>query len=184
MTQFEYLSVLISILIALGISRSVVSWGRLLRARGRVRFYWLHGFMTVIILILLVQFWWGFWSFRVVEDWTIFKLLIKAAQVIALSLAASVLAPDTPGPDGVDLKAFYFEHGSIYFLLIALYLALAMINKMVIGGLSLLDYENLFRLSGIAVALLAARWKSEKFHAILAALATLALLGFVGVNIP
>ena len=104
MTQFEYLSVLISILIGLGITNTGISWGHLLPARRRVRFYWLHGFWTLFVVMLLIQFWWGFWNFRLVEDWTVFKLLIMAAQVLALALAAFILAPRPRGRKGLTSR--------------------------------------------------------------------------------
>ena len=183
MTQFEYLSVLVSILIALGISNSVASWGHLLRARGRVRFYWLHGFWTLFIVVLLIQFWWGFWNFRLVEDWSVFKLLIMAAQVLALALAAFILAPENPGPEGLDLKAYYYEHGRLFFIFAAVALVMTTITDFAIGGQPFLHPENLFRLPGVALASLAAWSKNEKLHAGIAALAVVLYLGFLGANI-
>jgi len=38
MSRFEYLSVLVSIVIAMGISEIRVSWGRLIQRRDRVEF--------------------------------------------------------------------------------------------------------------------------------------------------
>ena len=42
MDPFAYLSVLTSIVLALGITRVLTGLGKLLQARGRVRVYWVH----------------------------------------------------------------------------------------------------------------------------------------------
>ena len=51
MSRFEYLSVLLSIVIALGISEMVSSWGALLRQRRLVRFYWVHRLWTAALVL-------------------------------------------------------------------------------------------------------------------------------------
>ncbi|MBW2386077.1 MAG: hypothetical protein JRG92_20790 [Deltaproteobacteria bacterium] len=56
MSRFEYLSVLISIVIALGLNEVTKSWGRLLQDRRHVRFSLLHGFWSAFILLLMIQF--------------------------------------------------------------------------------------------------------------------------------
>ena len=84
MSRFEYLSVLISIVIALGITEVTISWGRLLQHRGRVRFSALHGFWSTFLLFIMIQFWWGFWNYRTVEDWSLTSLLIFVSEGIAL----------------------------------------------------------------------------------------------------
>ena len=182
--RFEYISVLISILIGLGITNTGVSWGHLLRARRRVRFYWLHGFWTLFIVVLLIQFWWGFWNFRLVEDWTVWKLIIMAAQFTGLALAAFILAPESPGPEGLDLKAYYYEHNRVFFIFGALAFVMSTITDFAIGGQPFLHAENLFRLPGVAVASLAAWSKNEKLHTGIAVLAIILFLGFLGANIP
>jgi hypothetical protein len=50
MTRFEYLSVLVSIVIALGISEVTVAWGRVLQQKVTTKIYWLHGFWSIFSL--------------------------------------------------------------------------------------------------------------------------------------
>ena len=47
MTQFEYLSVLVSIILALGMSEVMISWARMIQRRDHVKFSLLHAFWTV-----------------------------------------------------------------------------------------------------------------------------------------
>ena len=86
MTRFEYLSVLVSIVIALGITEVTIGWGRLLQQRRRVRLSWLHAFWSLFTLFLMIQLWWGFWNFRTVERWSLAGLLAVVLEAITLVL--------------------------------------------------------------------------------------------------
>lgn len=179
MSRFEYLSVLVSIVIALGISEMAASWGRLLRSRSRVRFYWLHVFWSVFAVVLMIQFWWGFWEFRVVERWSFPALLAVVSECLVLVLAALVLVPGVEVGESLDLRAHFFEQSRPFFLLgVVLILQLTLIDRLV-GDQPFFHPENLFRLPGAALALAAGISRSEKLHSVLAASALALLVGFI-----
>ncbi len=104
MSRFEYLSVLISIVIALGITEVTISWGRLLQHRSRVRFSGLHVFWSTFLLFIMIQFWWGFWNYRTVDNWSLPTLLIFMSATIALVLCAIVLVPGRVISGDIDLE--------------------------------------------------------------------------------
>ena len=54
MDPFSYLSVLISIILALGMTRVLVGVGELLPARSRRRLYWVHAVWVVNLFLYLV----------------------------------------------------------------------------------------------------------------------------------
>jgi hypothetical protein len=56
MGAFEYLSVLISIILALGITRVLAGVGEMLQARGHRRIYWVHVVWIVNLFIYRDQF--------------------------------------------------------------------------------------------------------------------------------
>jgi hypothetical protein len=177
--RFEYLSVLVSIVIGLGICEIASSWGRILRSRSRVRFYWLQAFWSVFTILLMIQFWWGFWEFRLVEHWSFAGLLAVVAEAFVLVLAGMILLPNVEPGAPLDLRAHYFEHCRLYFVLGSLLIAqLAVVDRLV-GEQPLFHAENAFRLPGVLVAAVAAAYPREKLHAGLALVASVLLLGFV-----
>ncbi|MEN8161218.1 MAG: hypothetical protein ABFS41_14190 [Myxococcota bacterium] len=179
MSRFEYLSVLVSIVIALGISEVVSTWGRLLRNRARVRFYGLHAFWTLFVVVLMVQMWWGFWNFRTVESWTFLALLGVVIECIVMVLSALVLLPTVEAREPIDLRQHYFAQCRLFFLLgCLLVLQLTTLDLFVLGQ-PLFHVENAIRLSGAGVAALAAAFPNPRFHTALAALATVLFAGFV-----
>jgi hypothetical protein len=174
-SRFEYLSVLISIVIALGISEMVSSWGRLLRHRARVRQYWVHGLWSLLIALMMVQFWWGFWQYRVIADWSFVGLVAVLAVTLVMVLAALVLTPSDPIVESLDLRIHYYENTRVFFVLgLALIAQLAVVDALV-GKQPFLHVENLFRAVALGVVGWAAVSQSERVHAALA-LAGLGLL--------
>lgn len=182
MSRFEYLSVLLSMVIALGVSEVASAWGGLLRERHRVRFYWVHGLWTLFTLLLMVQWWWGFWTFRTVEHWSFVALVAVVVEAIVLVLAALVLTPRVEPGREIDLREHYGEQSRIFFVLgFALMVQFALVDKWV-GEQPFLHPENAVRGVGLGVAALGALSRDERVHQALA-LAALALLAvFVSVE--
>src|SRR4030095_10849435 len=61
MGAFEYLSVLISIILALGMTRGLAGVGEMLQARSRRHIYWVHAVWIINVFIYLVIAWWIFY---------------------------------------------------------------------------------------------------------------------------
>jgi len=164
MSRFEYLSVLISIVIALGITEVTISWGRLLQHRDRVRFSGLHAFWSTFILFLMIQYWWGFWNARTVDNWSLASLLIFVSATIALVLCAIVLVPGRVISGDINLEDLYYENARPFFLLAAVFLALSTAGDTFVLGVPLRDTENLIRLVGMGVGTFAASSTDRRVH--------------------
>ena len=61
MGAFEYLSVLISIILALGMTRVLAGVGEMLQALSRRRVYWVHAIWIINVFLYLVVAWWIFY---------------------------------------------------------------------------------------------------------------------------
>ncbi len=180
MSRFEYLSVLVSIVIGLGLTELTISWGRSIQNRERVRFDWLHGFWSAFTLFMMVQLWWGFWNYRTVTSWSMFALVCIVAQTIVLVLCAIVLAPRlTVSGDTVNLRLLFVQNRRPFFLLGATYVALLALVDWLILGSPVVHPENAFRAGGLLLALTAAVSASERAQPAIAAIAIVLMTGFV-----
>lgn len=164
MTRFEYLSVLVSIVIALGISEVTIAWARVLQQKATTKIYWLHGFWSIFSLFLMVQFWWGFWRYRTVESWSLMSLVTALTVVITLSLCALMLVPRIRGDRAFDSQATYFDNSGKFFFLGGCFIVLVSIMDTIVLGSTTLNAENLFRGCGAIVAFGMAVTKSKKIH--------------------
>ena len=75
MGAFEYLSVLISIILALGMTRVLAGVGEMLQARSRHRIYWVHVIWIVNLFLFLVLAWWIFYRWRDQQPWNFYLFL-------------------------------------------------------------------------------------------------------------
>lgn len=179
MSQFEYVAVLISFAVALGLAELIGGWARLLRRRTEVRFDWLHAGATGLLLLLLTQFWWGFWNFRLVEPWSYPMLMGVLTPVVAIVLAALILTPGEVGPGGLDLRAHYMAQRRITYALAAVTFLLFGATDALITSEPWLHPENGFRLLAMGLCAVAARSPSERLHAALIGVSYLLLAGFL-----
>ena len=76
MDPFSYLSVLISIILALGITRLLGGLDDMLQAGSRPRIYWVHILWIANLFLFLVMAWWIFYRWRVQQHWTFFLLIL------------------------------------------------------------------------------------------------------------
>lgn len=171
MSRFEYLSVLISIILALGLSEVLVCWARLLRHRKAVQFYWVHALWSALGLLLMVQFWWGFWQFQVVDDWTFTGLLLVVLQTITLVVAVLLLTPSKEEAPPPSLRDYYFAHCRPVFALAATLIVLLIFVDTLVGHQPLVHPENAIR-PAAAVFLACLAWTRSPFWHALLGLAT------------
>ena len=64
MSFFEYTSVMVAVILALGIARILGAVGELLVERRSTRTYWVHGLWLVFYFLLHVRIWWSYWDIR------------------------------------------------------------------------------------------------------------------------
>lgn len=179
MSRFEYLSVLMSIVVAFAMSEVLSGWGRLIRTRDRVRPYPLQLGWSVLTVLLMVQWWWGFWEYRDTEVGGFLSLLALLSEPLTLVLLAFVLTPQLDELGGRDLRAEYFRNRAWIFGLGALLLVELALFDALVGQQPFWHPENAVRGLGIAVASALAVSASERLHAGLLATAYLLLGVFV-----
>lgn len=178
-SKFEYLSVLVSIVIGLGISSLLSGAARLIQLRHRARMYLPTLVWMGILFLANVQIWWVAFDRRDVEEWNFFLFLLYLLIPIGAVVLSYLVLPDLGDEDQVDLKASYFENRSWFFGIFAALPVVSLVEEWVHDGRVPWDVDAAFRVVFSATALLAARSRSETFHAVNAALAAALFLAYV-----
>lgn len=180
MSRFEYLSVLVSIVIAYAMSEALSGWGQMIRVRDRVRFYPLQLGWSILSVLLMIQWWWGgFWQYQNAADLGYFGFLAVLSEPVLLVLLSFVLTPHPAELSGRDLRVEYFRNRRWSFGLAALLLVeLALVDALV-GQQPLWQVKNAIRGLGIAVLVTLAISARERLHAVLLGVAYALLFAFV-----
>jgi hypothetical protein len=118
MSGFEFVLVLYSIIVGLGISEILSGFGEQIRARHRMSVYPLQIALSFLLMFYGTTFLWGFWTFRDIV-WTFPLYISMAAMPMIISLASRVVRVDT-AIDAPSPKEQYFHSARPVYLLLAL----------------------------------------------------------------
>lgn len=181
MTPFEYLLALVSILIGLAIADLSTCLHRLLRARHRVRWDWLPLASALLVMLLILQFWWGFYRLGTAPVWTRYgAFLILGALLVSMFLLASAALPDDVPESGVDLAKYYEENARYFWNLFGLFVMLAVVVQFAAiweRNREMADVGRVLPNLGFAAVLFSLAWvRSRRYHAAVV-LVLLVLLG-------
>ena len=180
MGDFDYLAVLISIVLGLGIANLLTGLAALVRQRGHMQSYWPVPIWIVTLFLIHVQTWWAMFGLREVRVWSFAAFLVVLMQPVLLFLMTALIVPDISGEGRtIDLRAGYFREQRWYFVSLFLVLCVSLAKNLVLTGhlpaLPNLLGHGLFML----VALAGTIWKSNAVHKILAPVALALFTGYI-----
>ena len=114
MTQFEFVLVFVSIVVAFAVSDILASWGEQIRLRYHVRHYALHTAWSTLLLFVMMQVWWSLWDLNEQPEWMFGEYLTLVIPFLTLALMAYILTPNFDDPDE-DVKRHYFDTSRWFF---------------------------------------------------------------------
>jgi hypothetical protein len=180
-SRFEYFSVLLAIVIGLGVSEVLAGWGRLLRRRRVVRFYWVHAVWSLSAVLGMVEYWWRMWTYHDLTPTSLPTLLATVSETCLVVLAALVLTPEEIGADGLDLRSYYYEHKTLFFAIAAVWFVELTVVEHWHMGRPYFHIANAIRGFALIIAASAATSDREDVHAGLALASLLGHSFFVAV---
>ena len=121
MTQFEYVAVLVSIIVGLALAQLLRGLGQMVVNRDGPRPYWVHLIWTAYFFINIVMFWW--WEFRLVEaKWSLTLYLVLIIYATLFFFVSIVIQPGELQGASSYKEYYYSRRRWIFGLLIALVL--------------------------------------------------------------
>jgi hypothetical protein len=173
MAAFEYLSVLISIILALGMTRVLAGVGEMLQARSRRRIYWVHAVWIINLFLYLVIAWWIFYRWRNQQPWTFFLFVFVLISPTLLYLASLLLFPREGDLDSaIDYKTHYYANRRAFFIPFALFAPVDIVDSLLKGVPHFLELGspyiviNLLYFSGLITAAITRNEHYHQFYAV------------------
>ena len=169
MDPFSYLSVLISIVLALGMTRLLRGIAEMLELRSRKRLYWVHLVWAEFLFNLLVANWWVFYRWRTETQWTFYLFVFVLLPPTVLYLCSVLLFPRIDASDTtVDYRAHFYRNHRAFFLLLFLFVPIDVADTLLKGWQHFLDlgYSYYIAMSVLAIgSLVAAFTRNATYHA-------------------
>lgn len=180
MSTEEYLSVLVSIVVGLGMSHTLTGSANLLVDRARVRGYWVWGMMLGINFLAHVQFWWSTFGLGEGVAGNFFGFLFFLLTPVALYLMAVLMLPSFDETHGtIDLRAHYFANRQWIFGIGALIPVFSAVRAVGLSGDEVVHVDRLFELLFLLWMLAGALFRGPRVHAVLAVAGFIAFVAMI-----
>ena len=114
MGVFEYIGVLVSVIMGLGITHLATGATKLIQHRDEVRFYLPHALWTVNVLVYILLIWWGMFWWSGHENWVAYEYLFISLYAIVLFFLAAMLYPWDMDRD-INVRDYFFRNRVWFF---------------------------------------------------------------------
>ena len=111
MNLFEFLMILLSLIVGLGVAEILAGVARFLKRSGKHDIPWVHGTATLAVFVALLQTFWESWGLRTIEVWSFPAMLLMLGSPISLYLMAYILFPEHDEHTALD--QYYFERARL-----------------------------------------------------------------------
>lgn len=185
MHAFDYLSVMLSIVLGLGMTQLLSAVGRWLELRHEIKPYAPAAIWAAFLMVVLVQTWWSMFGMRNIVEWGFLQFCVVLAQPVLLFLMTALILPGQQSTER-DLQAFFFRHRTVFYgLLLALLLVSASKDLVLAGRLPAtpnLIFHGVFFV-GAVVALVSRRPAVQLLIALAALVLMLVYVGALFANL-
>jgi hypothetical protein len=162
MTAFDYLSVLISIVLGLAVANVLARLAAVVTARERVDFYWPPLAWAIWLFFISVQHWWAEWGVRHTLTWTFGSFWLELLVPVDLFLLSALVLPPHDEHGRLDLGEWYFHNRAWFFALMFFLPALSIAGEIARTGRMSSSVNLAFLLFFDAVILAAYALKSRR----------------------
>ena len=185
MSEFEYVVVLISIVLGLGITRLLTGVGELVEARGHAKPYWVHSLWVLNVFIYTMLIWWATFRWSTVERWNFFVFLFVLLAPIVLYLLGVLLFPEEITP-GTDMRKHFESVAPSFFTLLAALPLIDIVDTLLKGWDHFLRQSPLY-LPGLliffAASVLSVFRRTARAHAIFGIVFLIYVVTFIGISL-
>jgi len=177
MTPFEYVSVLISIILGLGITFVLTGTAEIIKRLGSIQHYWPYHVWIVLVFVLHIQEWWAIYELRPIARWNLLSFLFVLLYPILLFVLANLLFPSKWSKKNLDLRTFYFTNYPKFFLIVVLMSGVSILQNISLTHYNLSDQLVQVIVGVTFLSLLLKRTESSVVHALLAVVMLALMMG-------
>ena len=140
MTQFQFVMVLLSIIIGLGVTDLLSNISRQIKLRSTITFSWLQSTLVLFVFVALLQQWWETWGLQSIDHWNFGTMLLMLSGPVGLYIASHMLFPHEI--EDTDLEDHYFENARAFWLIAAAVVVASTLFRPIGFGMPLIDPDN------------------------------------------
>ena len=183
--KFNYFVVIIGVIIGMALTQILSSWAEMIHHRNKIRVYWVHMAWGLLLFLQLIQFWYVLLLRPELGD-SFVRYLFETLFPITVYMGAALLMPkieievDHAGAEGsfkiLDMENHYYYNRQWFFAICFVGVFLNWLRDFTLDNTLLLDPENFPRYFGLCLFMMLIASSNRLLHAMLTALATVALV--------
>jgi hypothetical protein len=179
-SAFEYITVLISIILGMGITEILSSVGNVILRWEKVKLYWPHSILVLLVFVFHFQEWWVVFELRNYPTWRLPVFLFIILYPVNLYILARILFPQMWEDNGTNLKEFYYEHYRRIYLFVLSLAILSILDNLFLRNIPLFEQVPQIILAPICAFIVFSRVRVEWVHSlIVGSLLLAAIITFV-----
>jgi len=151
MHAFDYLSIFVSIIIALGVSHLLLSFARLIYLRDKVTVFIPSLIWAFSLLLLQIQIWWVSFYRRDIEHWSFFGFVLYLSIPAIISMLSHLAFPELK--PNADLQKDYYHNKPFFFGLLASVIVISLLEDLIRSGSLKPDANTLYRAAFLVIAI-------------------------------
>jgi hypothetical protein len=168
MNLFEFLMILLSLIVGLGVAEILTGIAGVLKSDGLRGFSLAHSAATLTVFTGLLQTFWESWGLASIETWSFPAMLLMLGSPIFLFLIAHVMFPERDSK--VSLDDYYFERARLIWALAALTVIVGTLFRPLAFGMPLWIFDNLSSVPTIFACVLLSLVNIRTLHRVVAPL--------------
>lgn len=181
MTPFEYVIVLISIILGMGIAQIVTGVADIIHQWDKMKLYWPHALWILLVFVMHIHEWWYTYDLKKHESWYLISFLFLILYPILLFVLARILFPFGSMETDTDFKVFYFSNYRKFFLIIILLVVLAILQDILLEGYSWKDQILKVAILAVLSTMAFKKISNELIHKVIVVLLLGAFIGSLAV---
>jgi hypothetical protein len=178
--MFNYVMVLASVIIGLGIAHLLQGVGAIVQHPGREKTYWVHLLWVAAIFLRAIFWWWFEFRLSTITEWTFALYLFVLAYAVLIYLWCALLFPrDLAGYDG--FRDYYYSRRGWFFGLLVVGQAVDLADTLLKGVAHFRSLGPSYPIMIAIVSLLlliAMRTRSERYHGAFAIFSVVYLVAY------
>ncbi len=184
MSVFEYLGVLLSVIMGLGVTHILVGLSKTIHHRKTITLFWVHSLWAINVLIYIVIVWWGMFWWSGQQEWSFFQFLLLVLYAIVLFFAASLLFP-WDLPDDFNFEAHFFDTRPWFFSVLAVAWCIDIPETVLKSAGGLRDLPEAYValvIANLVLFILAMFWSNQTYHKAFAVVWPVYMIGYLSIT--
>lgn len=175
MSLFEFVTVMISMILALCLGQLLRSVSYLAKTDQQVKWYLPYAMWMVVVLLTVINHWWSLWDLRNL-DWSYVSFIYILVAPVLITFATGLMSPVRTSTGQIDLHLHFSRIRKLFGLVFAAYVIFMWFDGPLFTEQQVFGLVGMLHIPILAAHLITAFWDDRRWNIIAPGIVILMLL--------